>query len=177
MSARAVIAFFATLAFCASALAQADPRERLLRVIRYGEVSRAQLKRDCLNNPLYSSMERLAALCAKRDRIPLEVAEDAAAPFLKARMSTDLAEAALRFWESDIGRSLSEKIIREIETGKYDQLSEAERQLTKVQDMTDYGVVLSSMAKDKEAGRAVARALFAYEPEAPARPATAPRRR
>ena len=143
---------------------QVQPWPRVLEVVAYAETARASLSKGCENgNPLAGTAAYLV-ICPKLKSIPPRVIEAAALPYLKKHLSVAEAQAAINFYTSPIGRGLMPKILREIETGKYDQLSAEDLQQMDKVNKTAFGQALKRFGMDKEANVAVVRAMLAYGP-------------
>lgn len=136
----------------------------LFHAMRFSEVNRAQLERDCNENPLYSSNPRLKGLCAKRHLIPDGVIEEAALPYLKLHVTVLVAKEAIAKLTVEPATTLSRKLIAAIASGRNDQFTPEELVQLQRQNETRYGLALRAFATDREQGLAVARAMLDYEP-------------
>jgi hypothetical protein len=110
------------------------------------------------------SNPRLKDLCAKRIKIPDRVMEEAALPYLRQHVSERVAREAIVALQDEKQRWLSDKLNKEIASGKQDQLTAADLDLLQKRNESEYGRALFAFASDKEQGRAVARAMMNYEP-------------
>jgi len=150
---------------CISAFTQDERTLReLLRVMGFSELIRAQVDFSCRQDAQYAANPRLITLCDKRHHIPDAVIEDAALPYLKRHMSTQLALAAINILKSASEKAVSKKLTAEIASGRHDLLTPEELLLLKRRNESRHGQALSSFATDPEQGRAVARAMFEYDP-------------
>jgi len=165
---KSVILAIAIASLCAGEAAfaeeQVQPWSRALEVVGYAETVRASFSKGCLKgNPLAGTTAYLV-ICPKLKSIPSGLIEAAALPYLQKHLSVAEARAAIDFYTSPIGRGLLPKILREIETGKFDQLSPEDLQQMDKANKTLFGQALKRFGTDKEANVAVARAMLAYEP-------------
>ena len=158
---RCFLAFFLFI-FTAIASAEPDIWHELLHRLQLADTNRARLEFECKNNSLYQTMDRLIALCEKRNRIPDHVFEEAALPYLMRHLSEPMAKRALDQVSSATWQSVGRKLIVEIATGKRDQLTEEDIAFLERENQTEVGKALSAFATDKEQGLAVARAALAY---------------
>ncbi|MFZ6781227.1 hypothetical protein ACO0LD_30700 [Undibacterium sp. Ji83W] len=150
-----------------SAFAQNDRDFReLMRVLHFAEINRGKLESTCRENPQFSVNSRLIDLCAKRNLIPDTVIEDAALPYLKHYLSTELAREAIAAYKLEPEKALSQKLRAGIASGKADELTQEELLMLKRRNASRHGLALSAFALDRERGMAVARAMFEYEPDA-----------
>lgn len=144
--------------------AQSNVWQELLRVIQFSDVNRAQLEFNCRQNPQFSSVSHLKALCQKRRVLPDQVIESAALPYLKKHISESLAREAIVQLSSKSSRTVGRKLIVEIATGKKYQLTQGEQAFLEKQNQSEVGRALSAFATDREQGLAVARAMLEYQP-------------
>lgn len=155
------------IAFSASATAQSDVWHELLQVMRFGDVNRARLEFDCRSNPQFSSMAHLISLCKRQELISNQVIEQAALPFMKKHLSERLAKQGIAQLSSKSARTITDKLIIEIASGKQDQLTQNELILLKQQNESEVGRALSAFATDREQGLAVGRAILEYQRHEP----------
>jgi|GEM_PF-2914086 len=150
---------------CINVFAQDDRSLReLLRVMGFSELIRAQVDFSCRQDSQYAAHPRLTTLCHKRHHIPDAVIEDAALPYLKRHMSTQLVQEAIAILKSPPEKAVSRKLTAEIASGRHDLLTPEELLLLKRRNESRHGQALSSFATDPEQGRTVARAMFEYDP-------------
>lgn len=159
----AIFFSLAVVASIQSVHAEPDVFRKLLKSLGYAETNKARLEFDCRENPIFKSNHRLIVLCGKGSRIPDYVIEDAGLPYLKKYVSAQLAAQAIEILQLDIQRALSNKLIRNIASGKNDRLTTEDIRLLRLRNESEYGKALSSFASDKEQGTAVARAMLNYE--------------
>lgn len=144
--------------------AGSDLWTQTVKAIGFAATTKAGIRVGCaLGSPLSSNASYIV-LCPKLDAIPNSVIESAALPYLKQYLTEDSARQATAFWSSDRGRKLTSKIVREIETGVYNQLHADDLKLLNSANQSEFGRTLKSFAMDKEQGRAVIRAMLDYEP-------------
>lgn len=144
--------------------AGSDLWTQTVKAIGFAATTKAGIRVGCaLGSPLSSNASYIV-LCPKLDAIPNSVIESAALPYLKQYLTEDSARQATAFWSSDRGRKLTSKIVREIETGVYNQLNADDLKLLNSANQSEFGRTLKSFAMDKEQGRAVIRAMLDYEP-------------
>ena len=146
--------------------ASSEPKNEVwtktFRAIEFAALARASFKPGCKNH--LSMTPQYSQLCPKLDSIPDVVIEAAALLYLKRYLSEDAAREAISFWSTTRGRDLNKKILREIETGIYGQLSAADLEMLEKVNRTAYGRALYAFSADKEQGAAVARAMINYVP-------------
>ena len=163
-----LICFFA---FVSSNIVQARPADdiwfRTLQVVRFADAARAGLRPACSPRSSRPIRPEFRIVCQRLEVIPDAVIESAARPFLKIHVSKDLARKAIEFWSTAAGASLSEKMLKEMESGVQDQLSDADLSLMGKRDATDYGIALGSFASDKLQSAAVFQAMYAYATKKP----------
>ncbi len=134
------------------------------KAIDFAATSRASFRLACRpENPL-SAVPQYRQLCPKLEVIPDSVIETAGLPYLKQYLTEAVALQAITFWSSSRGKTLSKKIIREIETGEYNQLNAEDVKVLNIANQSEYGRALSSFASDRAQGTAVAQAMLAYVP-------------
>ncbi len=151
--------------FSINTFAQGDNSLReLLRVLGFAATNRAQIEFSCRENLQFAANPRLMSLCAKRNLIPDTVIEDAALPYLKRYITTQVALEAVSVLRLEPEKAVSRKLIIEIAAGRQYLLTKEDPQLLKRRNESKYGQALSAFAADPEQGRAVARAMFEYEP-------------
>lgn len=138
--------------------------KRLVKTMKYGELIRATVKSGCVQNDPYSTPSARIRLCEKIDRIPDEVIEAAAKPFFDRHISEQSAKAEIAYRTSEPGKSISEKLLNEISTGRTHLLSDKERKLSSTHNATKGGREFLGLAADPLLGQALANALIQYEP-------------
>jgi hypothetical protein len=166
----AVLCLISALPMSARAAPESSLGPKLLRAIQYAAVTRASFGPNCRGNSLVSQLPRYKSICPKLTAIPDDVMESAALPYLECHISHELAKQAINFWSSNRGRALTQTIIKEIETGRFDQLSPEELKMLDRANKTPYGRALKDFAADKRVSTAVIDAMSAYEPELRRRP-------
>ena len=144
--------------------AQSDAWAQVLRATNYAATTKASFRVGCRQSSPPASTPQYRVLCPKLDAIPGQVIEAAALPYLKRHLSEATAHQAIAFWSSSRGAGISRKIVAEIESGVHNQLTEEDLRLLDAANRSEYGLALSSFARDREGSVAVARALLAYEP-------------
>ncbi|PXX33716.1 hypothetical protein [Undibacterium pigrum] len=150
---------------CISAYARDDHAlPELLRVMGFSELIRAQVDVSCRQDAQYAANPRLITLCDKRHHIPDTVIEGAALPYLRRHMSTQLAQEAIAILTSPSEKAVSRKLTAEIASGNHNLLTPDELLLLKRRNESRHGQALSAFSSDPEQGRAVARAMFEYDP-------------
>lgn len=154
------------LALCVGAAAQAadEPWDSLLQSSRYADTMRGSFRTGCKPGHALSTTPAYVILCPKLDKIPSSVIEAVALPCLKQHVPENVARQGLQFWSSSVGSELSRKIVREIESGVNDQLSQEDLRSLDRANKSEYGRSLSAFATDRECSAAVARAMLRYEP-------------
>lgn len=145
-----------------TANAQTDVWHDLLRALQIADITKARLEFDCKNDPRYSSVVRLSALCEKRHRIPDQVIEDAALPFLQKHLSESMARRALAQVSEATWQSVGRKLTIEIRTGKRDQLTPEDIAFLEEQNQSEVGTALKELAADKSQGIAIGKAMLDY---------------
>ena len=134
-----------------------------MQAIGFAATAKAGIRVGCRpGNPLSSTVSYVL-LCPKLDSIPDSVIESAALPYLKKYLTEDGARQATAFWSSDLGRKLKGKIVREIETGVYNQLDADDLRRLNSANQSEFGRTLKSFGMDKEQARSVVRAMLDYE--------------
>lgn len=141
-----------------------QPWTQLLEVIRYAETAKASFAAGCVAESPSSKTPMYAGICPKLTVVPNTVINTAALPFVRKHVSEAQARDAMAFYAAPTGRNLSEKVIREIETGRFDQLSPTDLQVLDATNKSPFGRALKAFATDREGNRAVARAILNYEP-------------
>jgi hypothetical protein len=157
---------FVAVAFASRALAEevSQPWAQMLEAVQYAETAKASFAKGCLaDNPL-SKTPVYTGICPKLARIPNTVINAAALPFARKYVSDSQARDAIAFYVAPAGRNLVEKILREIETGRFDQLSPADLQKLDAVNKSPFGRALKDFGTDREGNSAVARAMLSYEP-------------
>jgi hypothetical protein len=158
--------FSALVCTCFTAISvaqEANPWAEVLQAVSYAETAKASFEKGCKiegtnQNPSY------LILCPKLSQIPNSVIERAAEPFLKEHLSESIAMQAKEFWLTPKGKMLRKKIIVEIKTGRFNQLTQADLKELDSANKTSYGQALLTFSKNAAANRAVARAMLQYEP-------------
>lgn len=137
----------------------------LLKAINFVEVSKAGFKSGCQEDNPLSSTHAYKMLCPKLDDIPASTIEAAAFPYLKRHVAKKLIPEAIAFWQSDRGRELTKKILKEIETGQFTYLDPEDLKLLSKINKTEYGQALYAFSSDNAQAAAVARAMLHYAPQ------------
>ena len=153
-----------TFGLCSISVAETDVWHELFHAMRFADINRAQLESDCREDSRFTSIAHLKKLCEKRKVIPDTVMEEAALPYLKRHVSERVAKEAIAQLTEDSARTISNKLIVEISSGRKNQLTQSDMVQLKLRNESEYGRALSAFASDKEQGLALARALIAYEP-------------
>lgn len=83
---------------------------------------------------------------------------------MQKHLSVAHARDAIEFYTSPIGRSLLPKILKEIETGRFDQLTAQDLQQLDRVNKLPFGQALKQFGMDRDVSIAVAKAMIAYEP-------------
>jgi len=143
---------------------QAQPWSKALEVIGYAATARASFAKGCSQDNGLSTTPAYRVICPKLGTIPAELIERTALPYLQKHLSAPQALDAIEFYTSPIGRGLPPKILKEIETGKYDQLTAEDLQQMNRANKLPFGQALKQFAMDREVNIAVARAMLTYEP-------------
>lgn len=150
--------------FASSCQANDDVWVQALRAARYVDTARAAFRPGCnQSNPL-SQLPQYITLCPKLEVIPNDVIEAAALPFFRSLVSEADAREAIAIWSSAERRALIPKMIREISSGVYNQLTPQDMKLLEETNRLPASIRLSRFSASKDVGRAVAQAMLAYEP-------------
>lgn len=132
------------------------------KAINFVATSKAAARVGCRpENPL-SAAPQYKLLCPNLNDIPDAIIETAALPYLKHHVTEGVARQAIAFWSSDRGKSLHRKIVKEIETGVFNQLNTEDLKMLDTANQTEYGRALNALANDKAQSLAVAQAMLAY---------------
>lgn len=161
------LALLLILALPTASVAQTDIWHDLLHAMRFADVNRASLEHDCRDNPLFTSIVRIKTLCGMRDRIPDQIFEDAAMPYLQRHVTDLIAREAITALTSEPGRTVNAKVTAEVASGKRDQLTPEEIVLLQRQNQSEFGRALRAFASDREQGQAVSRAILEYATQHP----------
>ena len=140
------------------------PWAQMLQIIGYSATAKASFANGCLRDNPLSQTQAYLILCPKLGKIPASVIESAALPFVRKYVTADQAREAIAYYISPVGSNLQGKMLREIESGKYDQLSAVDLQQMDVTNKSAFGRALKNFSMDKEGSSAVARAMLRYEP-------------
>lgn len=104
----------------------------------------------------------MSTICPHRHAIPDAVLDAVAIRYLPRYVTPGQARQAIAFWSSAPGRALLDKILREIATHRFDQLTEADQQLLRVENATPHARALKAMAQDRDLAGELVRAMKAY---------------
>ena len=148
----------------AGAVDSVQPWSSTLEAVGYAATAKASFARGCAKDHPLAETAAYLVICPKLNLIPSAVIEATALPYLQKHLTVAEARAAIDFYSSPIGRGLLPKILREIETGTYDQLSAEDLQNMEKANHTPFGQALKRFAMDQQAHVAVARAMLAYAP-------------
>jgi hypothetical protein len=132
--------------------------------LRIGATSKASYGPPCQPGDPRSSLQTYREVCPKVSSIPDAIIDAASVPYLKRYLTEADAKEALEFWSSPSGKELLEKILREIETGVFNQLSPDDLALLEQVDNSNFGRALNKMLTDREWTFALIRVIHAYEP-------------
>ncbi len=141
-----------------------QPWVQMLEVMHYAQTAKASFAKGCASDTPLSKTQAYTLLCPKLPAIPNAVINAAALPFARKHVSDVQAREAIAFYLSPPGRDLAEKMLREIETGRFEQLSSADLERLDAANKSPYGRALKAFAADRAGNGAVARAMLAYEP-------------
>ncbi len=129
-----------------------------LKTIKFAAISRGSVKPHC--SPI--KMPQYQQLCPKLHTIPDAVIENAALPYFKQHVSKDAAREAISFFSSEGGKAIQQKMIKEVETGIFDQFNEEDAFVMGARDQSEYGKAFNRFTSDKKQAMAVVQAMLAY---------------
>ena len=138
--------------FAATSIAQkVNPWSDLLRAISYAEIAKASFEKGCNTEEIKQTFP-YPIICPKLSHMPNSVIEQAAEPFLREYVSETIAIEAKEFWLTQKGEALNKKIIAEIKSGRFNQLTAADLKEMEIANKTRYGKALLAFSKDKVFG-------------------------
>jgi hypothetical protein len=132
--------------------------------LRIGATSKASYGPLCRPDDPRSALQSYREVCPKISSIPDAIIDAASLPYLKHYLTEADARGALAFWSSPTGKELLEKILLEIETGVFNQLTPDDLALLEHADNSHFGRALQKMQTDREWTFALMRVIHAYDP-------------
>jgi len=146
-----------------SAVAQPSPAYddialAVLRAVDFADLNRIVLRRSCNSSP-----EKVAfSVCQKFETVPDQIHAMAALPYFRKHLSMRQAEAALAFWSSPSGRSLSKTMLRVEECDDTSLLTPEQNYELDMFNRSDPGYAMSQLASDPAQSMALLQAISAY---------------
>jgi len=137
---------------------------QLLQAVGYAELQRTLIERVCRQTP--NAAVRLPA-CTKISSIPDIAIEQMALPNFKRYIPHEETQAALIFWTSPEGSSISRKQLREIKEERRDLLTESDLVTLDRFNKSLPGQAMSRFAEDRTVAVEVLRAIGRYADLAP----------
>jgi hypothetical protein len=130
----------------------------VLSAADFAELNRIVLRKACNTSP-----EQIARpVCQKFDTVPDQIHAMAALPYFRKHLSMRQAEAALAFWSSPRGQSISKTMLRVEQCDDGSLLTPEQNSELDLFNRSDPGYALSQFARDPAQAQAVLQAISTY---------------